>query len=289
MTATPHEPLIVSSFLRLPRSSVKHAYSFEYRAWQNALQIPGRYALWCSQPECAQINRSRASFGHVTDVHEWSLAAQLELLSRALGASGVQVKRAAQLSVHKQHCPSAEVIQIWLAKLMVMRLAMRTYPDYERFAWVDASINVYRVLRRRPPPPPWRTFWPRSGRIAVRRLPGACHNEIRGATHSACVVATFMYGTRRAWRDFIARYVAHVSALVAAAGSEPRGLPMLCTEQDLLEDVAASAPALIDEFTTADAGGWGWANAARPAVMCGRGETNLADACVREPDIWAKG
>ena len=59
--------------------------------------------------------------------------------------------------------------------------------------------------------------------------------------------------------------------------------------KDLLEDVAASDEALIDEFTTSDGGGWGWADGTRVQVRCRPGETNLGNVCVREPDMWATG
>ena len=116
---------------------------------------------------------------------------------------------------------------------------------------------------------------PRPGRLAVAREPGACHNDLHGTNRTRCIIATFMYGTRRAWAAFVPLYARRVRELMimraqggghggggalrgeggAGAVAAPKAV---CTEQDVFEDVASEAPHLFDEFDVGDP--WGWTN-----------------------------
>jgi hypothetical protein len=166
---------------------------------------------------------------------------------------------------------------------LVLLLLLQAHPERDRFAWVDAAFNAYRVLKKRPArPPPWQSFWPERG-LAVRMHAGACHNEpVRpGVNHSSCPVATFLWGTRDSWHAFNLRYLERVRELVTA---EPPPQGMLCTEQDLWADVLARHNVdghLATEFTTSDAGGWGWQRAEPVSVTCGDGKVNIGNRCVR--------
>lgn len=84
LEASQSEPLVVSAFLRLPRSSVKHAYAFHYTAFQRVLDVPTPYMLFCSQPDCSQLNRTRTAQGHTTEIRQWNLDAALQLLATRL-------------------------------------------------------------------------------------------------------------------------------------------------------------------------------------------------------------
>ena len=105
---------------------------------------------------------------------------------------------------------------------------MQARPERDRFAWVDAAFNAYRVLKKRPArPPPWQSFWPERG-LAVRMHAGACHNEpVRpGVNHTSCPVATFLWGTRDSWHAFNLRYLERVRELVTAE-PPPQGLSLI--------------------------------------------------------------
>ena len=275
LEASQSEPLVVSAFLRLPRSSVKHAYAFHYTAFQRVLDVPSPYMLFCSQPDCSQLNRTRTAQGHATDIRPWSLDAALQLLAARLQVDATLIEQATTTAVHHSHCPSRQLIQIWLAKPFVVELAMGAYPTRTRFAWVDAAFNHYRVLKQKPPKPPWWAFWPERG-LAVRRHPGACHNKLQGTNHSACIVATFMYGTRDAWHDFIREYAAVTRQLIVNPSSQKK----LCTEQDIMQTVMSLHPEMFEEFTTSD--GWGWKDARKATVDCSGGLVNVANRCVED-------
>lgn len=279
-SADPNDLIVASLFIRLPRSSVKHAYAFGYKGFQLALDVPAPYELWCTANDCEQIQQTRAAQNHSTTTHLFDIDAVWRLAARRLDVSVDQLRRATTRSIVTRHCPSAELVLIWLAKPLIVELAMEARPDHDRFAWLDTGFNVYRVLKKPPPrPPPWHSFWPERG-LAVRMLPGACHNDpLRpGANHTQCPVGTFLYGTRASWRRFNRRYLERVRQLVLA--DTRRG--MLCLDQDVIADVLARHPddRLAEEFTTSDAAGWGWKRAQRANATCSGELINMGNRCV---------
>ena len=188
---------------------------------------------------------------------------------------------AAGHSTHWHHCPSAQIIVVWLAKLLVVRWTMQAHPDASMFGWVDAGFNAYRLRRIDPPPPPWNDFWPSPGSVAMARHSQACHNAQRLTNYSACPIATFLWGDSEGWARLIERYLGHARRLVLRAEAEAVALGShqhrsnhalahpfaLCTEQDLLQDLSAATSLagetpLFDEFqvssTVNNSRGWGW-------------------------------
>jgi|EP00908_Phaeocystis_cordata_P005960 hypothetical protein len=285
--AKARDVLVASLFIRLPRASVKHVYAFQYKPFRLAVDVPAPYEMWGSATEVEQIQQARAARNKTTVTHPVDFDFVCRLLAQRLGVTIPQLLRAASAAVTQQHCPSEKLVVVWLAKPLIVELAMQAHPERERFAWVDAAFNAYRYRRRLPArPPPWDLFWPERG-LAFRKLPGGCHNEVRpGANHSSCPIATFFYGSRGAWNRFTGRYLERVRELVVAPTQG-----MLCTEQDVMADVlqGRADEQLGEEFTTSDASGWGWKQAQRVSVRCGRGSFNLGNTCVPERAMGSPG
>ena len=280
-------PLVVSVFIKLDHKLVKHPYNFQHSA-----NVPAPYLIFGTPSDLANIVKIRQAQGHTTEVQPLTmrelvigLAAWLkrdpEVLERAarhsqLASQQWQVRQPGYQRADRLHCPSSEIILIWLAKLHLMSRAMDLHPERTRFAYVDVGFNIYRASRAKPPPAPWTRFWPRHG-IAALLHEGACHNALRGANHSTCVVGTFLFGDRDAWRRLSRDFGARTARLVdqAAAISRPAGAreawpveaAVLCADQDVLTDVARDEPALFEWFVTDGGGyGWGWGGA-RPAAV----------------------
>ena len=257
-------PLVSSIFLKLPGGKAKHSYS-----WYHSPRVNATYRLYGTLSTASLIRNSRKGLGAVTETVPWDYDQMSAALASELNVSVAQLRLAARQSSVKLHCPSEEVIVVWLAKMVAVKLSMAAHPELNDFGWVDVGFNVYRLKRVDPPPPPWNYFWPAPGSVALSRMDGACHDELRGTNYTKCPVATFLYGDRAAWRRWHTMYFARVRNLVLqataslghAAGRTQR--PMLCTEQDIYEDVARMAPppslkpprgipgaAVVDEFET---------------------------------------
>lgn len=263
-------PLVASLFLRLPSGKVKHRYD-----WKHSPRVDAPYRLWCTQPDCDEIKASRAGLAP-TEIVPWSFEALSASLAAELNVSVHALHHAARLSETRVHCPSKELILIWLAKMLVVKQALAAHAERHEFAWVDVGWNVYRVKRIDPPPAPWTRFWPAAGSLAVARIDGSCHNALRGTNYSRCPVGTYMYGGRAGWDRLLPLYFRRVRQLVLAAdASRPRAL--LCMDQDIFEDVARMPEPrrhrspLFDEFevsrSSSNWGGWGWEGAAPCPVV----------------------
>ena len=160
-------PLVASIWMRLAPHARKHPYSFKH-----SLRVDAPYRVLCAPAEdCEKIRLVREQLKLQTEVVPWSISLLTEALAREAGVARADLEEAARLSVTPVHCPSAELVLIWLAKPLAVLLAMRAHPERQRFAWLDAAFNVYRVKQEPPPPPPWRTFWPANGTTQCDRSP----------------------------------------------------------------------------------------------------------------------
>ena len=117
--------LVASLFIRLPQKHAKHAYAFQYKGFKLAVDVPAVYELWGSANELEQISKARADQGHATATHPVDFEFICRLVARRLGVSTKQLLRAAERSVIPVHCPSAELIVLWLSKPLVVELAMQ--------------------------------------------------------------------------------------------------------------------------------------------------------------------
>ena len=117
--------LVASLFIRLPHNHAKHAYAFQYKGFKLAVDVPAEYELWGSANELEQISKARAAQGHSTVTHPVDFEFVSQLVARRLGVSTEQLLRAAKRSATPRHCPSAELIVLWLSKPLIVELAMQ--------------------------------------------------------------------------------------------------------------------------------------------------------------------
>ena len=117
--------IVASLFVRLPQKHAKHAYAFQYKGFQLAVDVPAEYDLWGSAIELEQISKARTDQGHATVTHPVEFEFVSKLVARRLGVSTEQLLRAAERSVTPRHCPSAELIVLWLSKPLIVELAMQ--------------------------------------------------------------------------------------------------------------------------------------------------------------------
>ena len=155
-------PLVATAFLSLPRrQDAKHPYTLE-----RTVLVPADYYAFCSNGSlpspCATIVQSRARArgkwraGVQTEARATTMAQLVDLLSAGVGLPAGVVRAAARRSVDPLHCPSVEIVMIWLAKPFLVAAAIAAHPERQTlFAWVDAGFNVYQMRPFGPPPPPW--------------------------------------------------------------------------------------------------------------------------------------
>ena len=132
--------LVASLFVRLPQKHAKHAYAFQYKGFKLAVDVPAEYELWGSANELEQISKARTAQGHATVTHPVEFEFVSKLVAQRLGVSTEQLLRAAERSVTPRHCPSAELIVLWLSKPLIVELAMQV-PSSSSSSSSSSSIS----------------------------------------------------------------------------------------------------------------------------------------------------
>lgn len=266
--ALPH-PLVVTAFIMLRSSQQKHGYDLT-----RTVRIPAPYLVFCGGDACDEIREARrevAAWGPTTIVTDYGTMSSLRaFMAHELHVTPERLMRAADHSTTNtwdreegggHNCPSGDLVLIWLAKTLLLRDAMRRFPEQQRFAWVDAGFNQYHADEY-VPPAPWLRV-PETGAIAVRfywnfqHSMGTCHNLQRGTSFSHCIYGAWMYGQRRAWQTFIDHLLTRVNELVESQDTWiAQGRKMLCSDQDILTEAALAAPWMVQEVLPRN--DWGW-------------------------------
>jgi len=262
--------MVVTAFILLDASQVKHGYDLD-----NTVRIAAPYVVYCGGDACNQISQARQNalvWGPTTIIRDYgAVPALTDFLARQLNVSSERLVRAASNSVTHvwdryelagHNCPSADLILIWISKCFLIRDAMGRHPMQQLFAWVDAGFNEYRPDNF-PPQAPWLRFQPTPNAIAVRFFVsyggsgGTCHNYQRSTRFSHCVYGAFFYGYRAAWDPYVTTFANHLRRLVETQDEWIAGWQkMLCSDQDLMTDVAARVPWLLQELLPRDR--WSW-------------------------------
>ena len=129
-------PLVVTAFIRLARNGTKHGYTFEH-----ALRVPAPYWAYCGVPDCQLIKEARARQQLATTTRGPPSAAEafdavLELTARRLNVETAELVRAAERSVHRApwggHCPSWQLVVVWLAKPFLVEMAIAEQEEHQR-------------------------------------------------------------------------------------------------------------------------------------------------------------
>lgn len=132
-------PLVVSLFIDIGRGRAKHEYAFE-----RSTAVDAPYLVWCSPAACDAITGARAALGLKTETVKWDVPHLLSALAQELNVAPTMLWAAAQQSVTTVHCPSPELVLLWLAKLYLVKQALGSHPLQSGFAWVDAGLHVCR-------------------------------------------------------------------------------------------------------------------------------------------------
>ena len=262
------EVAVVTGFWELDDSQQKHTMA-EYETFMSsATDVDAPYLAFGNSDVLQRIEEYRLGRSQTTSAFPQSLAELLAHTAKEVGVTDKQLHEAANLSVVEGHCPSAEVVVIWVSKPFVVQqgialanrdLALAGHLD--GFAWMDAGGSPSRQAPQKPPPNPWNTFWPMHG-LAVKFARSACHNGLGGRSiqeaHDGCIIGGMMYGSVSAWQAFTAAYATVLRERILS------GHGGLCSEQDLFTDVWKRDPLLFDRFDSTN-GQYGWDGAFRPA------------------------
>ena len=97
---------------------------------------------------------------------------------------------------NRYHCPSSELVLIWLSKIVLVKKSIELKPKYTHFGWIDAG---YKGLDNRNPP---ENKWPSDNLenikgIYIKRDAGACHSYFWNKHYSKdCPIGCMWFGDK---------------------------------------------------------------------------------------------
>ena len=122
------------------------------------------------------------------------------------------------------HCPSNKLLLIWIAKVLLVREAVKLYPQYTHYGWIDAGYkgNIENISR------PWPTNdLTYINGLYVRRLSHACRPWNENGLEK-CPIAGMWFGDKTAIIEFTNICVGIIKQKLSQGSS-------VCTEQDIFE------------------------------------------------------
>lgn len=141
-----------------------------------------------------------------------------------------------------EHCPSAQLLLVWIAKVLVVRDAMQSLPEYTHYGWIDAGYKGQIKDPERP--------WPSASLdnvqgLYVRRLENACHDQYWKRGLEKCPIACMWFGDKQTISEFVDHCIEIIRDQLSSGGT-------VCTEQDVFEIARQRIAHKVREIETKD-------------------------------------
>ena len=158
------------------------------------------------------------------------------------------------LKKDQQHCPSWQVIMIWLSKILIVENTININPfgsDY--FGWYDAGYSEFR--NKDPPPFIWPnvdSFYQNKNRVWVSKTQHACHHfhPFLSNFQDGCPIGGLFLGYKHPIKRFIEK-----TKVIISDGLKGGFGKNICSEQDLFKEVYLEEPNLFIDMITSNKSG----------------------------------
>ena len=126
------------------------------------------------------------------------------------------------------HCPSQELLLVWLSKILLVKKAMVEHPEYSHYGWIDAG---YKGMNDEYPS---QETWPGENLdkvkgFFVKKDQGACHPQYwKRNSNDGCPIGGMWFGDK----DSVHQFIQLVSAIIV---ERLRTKQTICTEQDIYQ------------------------------------------------------
>ncbi len=166
---------------------------------------------------------------------ECSFAELVQVCEEAFACPNV-LDRLTTTSLHRDdaegrlHCPSSELLLVWLSKILWVRRSIDLHPEYTHYGWIDAG---YKGLGpHMPPTQPWPATPAALEQVRgfyVKRANCACKRQYWPHTSAeGCPIGCMWFGDKSSVRQFIE----HALGLIRARLQQGR---TLCADQDVFQ------------------------------------------------------
>lgn len=216
----------------------------------NTTAVHANYCVYAPTHILPVVHDARKEIPFVTQTVQRDFSWVVGLCEDAWGGNVLaRVARSMRVNLDKDtetHAPSAELVLIWLAKVLLVQESLRdpSNSHYAFHGWIDLGYRPYAKMR-----PPQRAF-PTSNLtaippnvICVQTLDCACHRQYFSPPQHDCVLGGIWYGDVEAcWR-----FTSLVSAEIGRRLEDPETHSVI-TEQDIYTLVGRSHRSLLREL-----------------------------------------
>lgn len=215
------------------KSRTQDSHSKFLKSFQNTTVFNTDYAVYGEQEVVSSIQQIRRKNSVLqqncrqTHSQVMSFDMLVQLCENGFGADLMQKISRTSLS-DPIHCPSAELVMVWLSKVLLVRKAIESFPDYTHFGWIDAGFkgHIENVSRK----------WPADSIESIRglyvsRLGHACKESFwrnQGRTASRCPMGGMWFGDKSSVLEFIEHTIAIVRENLLQGDT-------VCADQDIFE------------------------------------------------------
>jgi phosphorylcholine metabolism protein LicD len=98
------------------------------------------------------------------------------------------------------HCPSPELLLIWISKVLLVKKAIEMYPEYSHYGWIDTGYkgNIENIDKQ----------WPTDNLYKVKgfyvkRLKGTCHDQFWKEKLIKCPIGGMWFGDKSSVKEFV--------------------------------------------------------------------------------------
>jgi phosphorylcholine metabolism protein LicD len=129
-------------------------------------------------------------------------------------------------SLHNnKHCPSAEILLIWLSKVLLVKEAMKMYPEYSHYGWIDAGYKGGNIDSSKVWPTP---FLDKVKGFYVKRIKRACKQEYWRDNLNKCPIGGMWFGDKNSIIEFCDICITIIKEQLDSKNT-------VCADQDIFE------------------------------------------------------
>ena len=221
--------LAVSAYWDLNGNSRKSSTDRYYKTrMEKTTQFNVDYAFFGEHDVTTLIKKYR--IGKATHDFELSWSDLVHMCEQKFRCIDI-LKKLEATSLHRDHkdgemhCPSAELLLVWLSKVLLVENSMELWPSYTHYGWIDAG---YKGLENQMPS---NSPWPSRDLSKIRGFyiktdPGASHDVYWRHGMKTAPIAGMWFGDRHACKIF-------VQTCTRITKERFQESLTLCTEQDI--------------------------------------------------------
>jgi len=220
--------LAVSAYFPLKNNKTKSNSSQKkfLKDFKNSTLFHVDYSIFGPRNIINEIKKIRSHLPYKTITNPMTLNEFVNMCKKEFGNDVLE-----RLAKHTDptHCPSAELLLIWLGRILLVKKEIENNPYYTHFGWLDTGYKTHSEN------PPLQKPWPCKDlnkipkrKIVVKRKKGACIPNKWNNQNKSCPIGGCWFGDTETCKIFINEHIKEIKNRLQKNLN-------LCHDQDLKE------------------------------------------------------